>query len=340
MPDGRHPGVNGGWKNRRVLVTGAGGFIGSHVVEALVSADATVTAFVHYNARRDLGNLRHLDRHVLDALEVVAGDVRDSRMVRKAMHGQEAVFHLAALIGIPYSYDASDSYVQTNVIGTLNVLEGALAEGVGKVVHTSTSEVYGTAQYVPIDEKHPLQAQSPYSASKIAADKLAESYYLSFHLPVTTVRPFNTFGPRQSARAVIPTILAQLAAKAARVKLGSLAPVRDFTFATDTAQGLLAVGLADDAVGQVTNLGTGVGISVGDLFERCVEVTGQRGELEIEAERLRPEASEVMRLISDNSVAARVANWRPRVSLDDGLVATYEFIRMHPEAYTPDQYVV
>ena len=313
----------------RVLVTGAAGFIGSHLVEELVRSGADVTALVHYNSRGDRGNLDHLAPDVLAAVNAVRGDVRDAYFVRGVMHGKEVVFHLAALIAIPYSYGAPAAYVDTNVAGTLNVLQAARDLGVRRVVHTSTSEVYGTARYVPIDESHPLQAQSPYAASKIAADKLAESFHLSFGLPVVTVRPFNTFGPRQSRRAVLATIVSQVLA-GGPVRLGNLDPVRDLCFVTDTARGFMLAAQAPEAVGAVVNLGTGVGVRVGDLAELVFEVAGRRAEIQQEDARFRPDASEVMRLVASWSRAKELLGWAPRVPLREGVAATVEWFRAHP----------
>lgn len=329
-----------GFDGRKVLVTGAGGFIGSHLVEELVGAGARVTAFVHYNARSDVGNLAYVDAAVRDGVEIVFGDVRDPFMVRKAMQSQEVVFHLAALIGIPYSYHAPHSYVETNIHGTLNVVQAALDAGVSRVVQTSTSEVYGTAQYVPIDERHPLQGQSPYAASKIGADHLALSYFLSFGLPVALIRPFNTFGPRQSARAVIPTILSQLVRRCEVVRIGSLDPVRDFTYVKDTARAFLAVAESDAAVGEVTNVGSGTGVTIGELLDRCCALVGHRPALEAEASRIRPERSEVMRLLCNNEKAARLLGWRPQCSLDEGLRHTWKFVEAHAEIFRPERYSI
>jgi NAD dependent epimerase/dehydratase len=315
----------------RVLVTGAAGFIGSHLVETLVRSGAEVTALVHYNSRDDRGNLEHLPRDLLAAIKVLRGDVRDAYFMRSAMHNMDTVFHLAALIAIPYSYRAPAAYVDTNVIGTLNVLQAARDSGVQRLVHTSTSEVYGTARYVPIDEDHPLQAQSPYAASKIAADKLAESFHLSFGLPVVTVRPFNTFGPRQSRRAVLATIVSQVLA-GGPVRLGNLDPVRDLCFVTDTAQGFVLAAQSAEAIGSVINLGTGRGVRIGELAEAVFEVAGRRAEIHQEDQRFRPDASEVMRLIASWSRAEKLLGWAPRVSLRDGLAATVDWFRAHPPA--------
>jgi NAD dependent epimerase/dehydratase len=329
-----------GFHGKKVLVTGAGGFIGSHLVEALVEAGAKVTAFVHYNARSDVGNLAYVDPAIRDSAEILFGDVRDPFMVRKAVASQDVVFHLAALIGIPYSYHAPHSYVETNMLGTLNVMQAALDAGVARVVHTSTSEVYGTAQYVPIDEKHPLQPQSPYSATKIGADSLAWSYFASFGLPVATIRPFNTFGPRQSARAVIPSILAQLVQRAETLTVGSLAPIRDFTYVKDTVRGFLAIAESHATVGEVTNVGSGTGVTIQQIVDHCYELAGHRPKIAVDASRIRPERSEVMQLVCDNSKAARVAGWRPAHTLRDGLVQTLAFVEAHPHLFRPNRYTI
>jgi len=328
------------YKNLRVFVTGAGGFIGSHLVEALVDAGADVRALVRYTSRGKWGHLEQLAPEVRNSLEVLLGDVRDAQFMRKHIQGCHVVFHLAALIGIPYSYEASESYVDTNVRGTLNVLEAVRATGVQRVVVTSTSEVYGTALHTPIDETHPLQAQSPYSASKIAADKLAESYHLSFALPVVTVRPFNTYGPRQSARAVIPTIVSQLLARASQLHLGSLDPVRDLLYVKDTVRGFLRAGVVQQAVGRVINLGTGQGISIGDLSRVIMKVVGREVPIVEDAERIRPQASEVRLLIANAEVATRVLGWKPEVSLTEGLQKVAEYIGGNMGAYRVGSYAV
>jgi NAD dependent epimerase/dehydratase len=309
----------------KALVTGAAGFIGSHLTELLVEEGYDVKAFVHYNSNNNRYNLEYLPKETLDAIEVMPGEIADPFAVDKAVEGCDVVFHLAALIGIPYSYVAPGSYVSTNVTGTLNVLEACRKHGVGRVLHTSTSETYGTAQYVPIDEKHPMVGQSPYSATKIAADKLAESFWLSFRTPVTTVRPFNTYGPRQSMRAIIPTIIAQ-ALSGDTLKLGSLDPVRDLTFVTDTARGFLAASRSDKVIGEVVNLGVGDGPSIGQLVQRIGELLGKELIVEQDPARIRPANSEVMRLISNNDKARALMDWEPLVGLDDGLREVIKFI--------------
>ncbi|KUL34871.1 NAD-dependent dehydratase [Streptomyces sp. NRRL F-4489] len=327
------------WAGRKVLVTGAEGFIGSALVDLLVAAGAEVRAFVHYKPYAEKGNLaRYLEPG--GPVEMVAGDVRDAGRVMDAVAGCDTVFHLAALIGIPYSYDSPGAYVQTNVVGTENVAEACRRHGVRRMVHTSTSEVYGTALTAPISEEHPLQPQSPYSASKIGADMMALSHWHAFELPVTVVRPFNTYGPRQSARAVIPTILAQLHAGARQIKLGSLTPTRDFTFVTDTAAGFLALAGCDRALGQVVNLGSGREISIGALAEALIAASGRDAEVVVDADRLRPSGSEVERLLSDNSRAREWAGWQPRVSLKEGLARTSEWVAENVHLFRADRYQV
>lgn len=303
----------------KILVTGADGFIGSHLVEALVRAGHSVRAFVYYNSLGSWGWLDHCGEDVKGGFETFAGDIRDENGVRVAMAGCDTVLHLAALIGIPYSYHSPATYVDTNIKGTLNVLQAARDLGTARVVHTSTSEVYGTARTVPIDEEHPLQGQSPYSATKIGADQLALSFHRSFGTPVAICRPFNTFGPRQSARAIIPTVITQIAAGKRRLKVGNLAPTRDFTYVADTVAGFIALAGCDAAVGEVVNLGTGFEITIGDTIALIAEIMGAEIELEVEEQRLRPEKSEVERLLSDNSKALRLAGWKPALAGREGL---------------------
>jgi NAD dependent epimerase/dehydratase len=324
---------------RPVLVTGAGGFIGSHLVERLVEEGCRVRALTHYNSRNDWGLLELLPAETLAAVEVVSGDVTDPFAVRKAVKGCEVVYHLASLIAIPYSYEAPQSYVSTNVLGATNVMQACLDERVQRVVHTSTSECYGTAKYVPIDEAHPLQPQSPYSASKIGADAIAESYHRALGLPVATIRPFNAFGPRQSARAVIPTVIAQALA-GNEVRLGSLTPTRDFTFVTDTVDGFIRVGNANEAVGQVINVGSGREISIGDLAQLIFQLIGSSARIRGEDVRRRPEASEVERLLCDQRKAKALLGWAPRISLEDGLARTIEWFKSHRGRYKSDVYNV
>jgi len=328
------------WTGRRVLVTGADGFIGSHLVEALVREGANVRAFCLYNSNGSLGWLDRAAPEVREALDARLGDVRDARFVEACCDGVDVVFHLAALVAIPYSYVAPESFVDTNVRGTLNVLEAARRRGVGRVINTSTSEVYGTPDVLPITERHPLKGQSPYSATKIAADKLCEAYHCSFAVPVVTLRPFNTYGPRQSARAVIPTILSQLLSGRTRVRLGNLVPKRDLTFVGDTVRGFLAAGVTPGIEGETIQLGTGRAESVADVFRAACAATGTDATVEPAAERLRPDRSEVMVLQSDPSYAARRLGWRADVSLEDGLARTAEWMRANLHAFRPGEYAV
>jgi NAD dependent epimerase/dehydratase len=311
---------------KKVLVTGADGFIGSHLTEALLTAGADVRAFVYYNSFNSWGWLDTVPAEERRALDVFAGDVRDPNGVREAMRGIDVVFHLAALIGIPFSYHSPDSYVDTNVKGTLNVLQAARDLGTERIVVTSTSEVYGTARQVPIPETHPLQGQSPYSATKIGADKMAEAFNLSFGLPVITARPFNTYGPRQSARAFIPTIITQLLSGADEVHLGSLHPTRDLNFVTDTCAGFLALASCDAAVGRVVNIGSGTEISVGQVAEKLIEALRPKARIVTDAARKRPEGSEVERLVCDNSLIRELTGWAPSVPLDEGLRRTAKWL--------------
>jgi len=325
------------YQAKRVLVTGAGGFIGSHLVERLVMLGARVRCFVHYNA---LGTWGWLDQSPSrEDFEVIAGDICDRDTVSEAMQGVEVVFHLAALIAIPYSYHAPASYVRTNIEGTVNVLQAAREHGVERVVHTSTSEVYGTARYVPIDEGHPLQGQSPYSASKIGGDKVAEAFHLSFGLPVVTVRPFNTFGPRQSARAVIPTIVTQCLI-GETVRLGNLHPKRDLNYVVNTIEGFLLAATTPGAVGRVINLGSGQEISIGELVQVIARLMGKPVAVENDSVRLRREGSEVERLVADNTLAKTVLGWEPTVHLEEGLKRTIDWIRRHAERYGAGAYVL
>jgi dTDP-glucose 4,6-dehydratase len=323
---------------KKVLVTGAGGFIGSHLVEALVAAGATTTALVRYNSNSLIGNLEFLDRQTRAEVAIAAGNIEDADFVYRIAKGHDIVLHLAALIAIPYSYEAPRSYVRANIEGTLNVLEAARRYDIARGVHTSTSEVYGTALRAPIDETHPLQGQSPYSASKIAADKLAESYYRSFGTPVTTLRPFNTFGPRQSARAFIPTIISQALA-GGPIRLGALTPQRDMTFVADTVAGFLAAADVPGIEGETINLGTGETHTVGWFAERLLALIGADMPIVQEPQRLRPEGSEVLKLVSDNSLARLRLGWAPRVSLDDGLRRSIAFFRNHRMAHAEAAYV-
>jgi NAD dependent epimerase/dehydratase len=297
---------------KKILVTGADGFIGSHLTESLVAQGHDVRAFVLYNSFGSWGWLDHAEKNLRDSMDIFMGDVRDPNGVRTAMQDCDVVLHLAALIGIPYSYHSPDTYVDTNIKGTLNILQAARDLGVAKVVHTSTSEVYGTAQFVPISEQHPLQGQSPYSATKIGADQIAMSFYCSFETPVTIIRPFNTYGPRQSARAVIPTVITQIANGANQIKLGALHPTRDFSFVEDTVAGFIAGAEADDAVGEVINLGSAFEVSIGDTVNMIAEVMGRNIEVTSDEQRVRPAASEVERLYADNSKARELLQWTPQ----------------------------
>lgn len=326
-------------KDRRVLVTGAGGFIGSHLVEALVADGAKVRALVHYNSRNDWGELDRFPAATRSAIEAVSGDVRDPFFVDRVVEGVDTVFHLAALIPIPYSYLAPGEFVDTNVRGTLNVLEAVRRRGVRRMIHTSTSETYGTAQYVPIDEKHPLQGQSPYSASKIGADKLAESYERSFGTPVVTIRPFNTYGPRQSARAFLPTVLTQ-ALTGDEVKVGSLDPVRDMNFVSDTVAGFLAAALAEKVEGLTINLGSGRGVSMAELLEMALAATGRKVRVVTDGDRVRPERSEVRALIADATLAREALGWSPRLTLEEGVRRTAEWVAGNLERFKPERYNV
>jgi len=318
------------WQNKRVLVTGAGGFIGSHLVERLVELGASVRAFVHYNALGSWGWLDYSPHR--EHIEVVLGDLTDRDLVFRAARNVDVIFHLGALIAIPYSYHAPASYIRTNIEGTLNVLLAARDLKIPRLVHTSTSEVYGTARYVPIDENHPLQGQSPYSATKIAADKLAEAFYCSYGVPLVIVRPFNTYGPRQSARAVIPTIISQCLS-GDTVYLGHLYPTRDLNYVSDTVEGFLRAASADNALGETVNLGSGREISIGDLALLIARLIGKEVRLQTDERRRRPQKSEVERLLADNSKAKRLLDWEPRVSLEEGLLRTINWMREHLRRY-------
>jgi NAD dependent epimerase/dehydratase len=323
------------WNNKRVLVTGAGGFIGSHLAERLVEEGAQVRALVHYNS---LGRWGWLDRSPhLKEISVIAGDLTDRDRVQEAVRDREIVFHLGALIAIPYSYQAPISYVHTNIEGTLNVLQASKDEGVERMVHTSTSEVYGTAEYVPIDEKHPLRAQSPYAASKIGADKMAEAFHLSFRTPVTTVRPFNTFGPRQSMRAIIPTIIVQCLL-GRTIRLGNLYPTRDLNFVDNTVDGFLRAASESRAIGRTINLGSGREIQIGDLAALIAKMVGKPCQIESENQRLRPQGSEVERLLADNTLAQSLLQWQPQVTLEDGLSRTVAWIQDNLDFYHESAY--
>ena len=327
-------------KGKKVVITGADGFIGSHLTEQLVELGANVTALAQYNSFNSWGWLDTLDKNVLNNINVVTGDIREYDNMKRLIKGNDVVFHLAALIAIPYSYLSPMAYVRTNVEGTTNVLEACREYDIEKVIHTSTSETYGTALYVPIDEKHPMQGQSPYSASKIAADKMAESYYRSFNIPVATIRPFNTYGPRQSARAVIPTIISQILAGKKEIELGSLTPTRDFNYVKDTANAFIKIAESDKTVGEVINAGSNHEISIGDLVEKIINITGENVKIICDEERLRPEKSEVNRLWADNKKIKDLTDWKPNYSLDKGLKETIEWIRDNMNYFKTDIYNV
>jgi dTDP-glucose 4,6-dehydratase len=323
------------WQGKKVLVTGAGGFIGSHLCERLFSLGAHVRAFIHYNAAGRCGWLD--ESPVREEIEYHAGDITDQDSVDQAMKDQEVIFHLAALIAIPYSYSVPTSYLRANVEGTINVLQAARRHGAERIVHTSTSEVYGTARYVPIDEKHPLQGQSPYSASKIGADKMAEAFHLSYGVPVITVRPFNTFGPRQSTRAIIPTIILQTK-KGEEVRLGNLHPTRDLNYVDDTVSGFILAAECRQAVGMVLNIGSGQEISIGQLAVKIARLLGKEITIHQEECRVRPIASEVDRLCADSSLARRLLGWLPSYTLDEGLQKTIEWMNEHEQNSATDSY--
>ena len=324
------------WKGKKVLVTGADGFIGSHVTERLVAEGADVRAFCLYNSQGSFGWLDDATAEVRGKLDVRLGDIRDARFVEEACDGMDVVLHLAALIAIPYSYVAPESYVDTNVRGTLNVLEAVRRKKVGRMVHTSTSEVYGTPATLPIRETHPMNAQSPYAATKVAADQLALSYHRSFDVPVTVLRPFNTYGPRQSTRAVLPTILIQLLAGKKEVELGRLDPKRDLTYVSDTVDGFLRAATADAAIGESIQLGTNVAVSIAELFEAATRALGVKATVREKAERMRPDKSEVLVLLSDPALAKAKLGWEPKVSLEKGLALTAEWLKANQSRYKID----
>jgi NAD dependent epimerase/dehydratase len=327
------------WAGRRVLVTGAGGFIGSHLAETLVTAGASVRAFVRYTSRGDVGWLEYSDTHILREIEVFRGDLANPEAVAGAMEGREVVLHLGALIPIPYSYRHPREFVTANVEGTMNVLEAARRADVSRIVHTSTSEVYGTAQRVPIDEEHPLHPQSPYAATKVGADQLALSYQRSFETPVVVVRPFNTYGPRQSARAVIPTIVTQALSRDV-IDLGATDTTRDFLYVGDNVDGVLKAAAADHVVGEVINIGTGIEVSIGEVAERVLRLLGRDLPVIRDEQRLRPPDSEVERLVADTRKASRLLAWQPAVDLDDGLQRTIEWMTEWIDSYKPSIYNV
>ncbi len=329
------------WNGKKVLVTGAEGFIGSHLTERLVELGAEVTALVQYNSFNNWGWIDTFEKNVKDSLNVITGDVREYDNVKRMVSGQEVIMHLAALIAIPYSYLSPMAYVRTNVEGTTNILEACRDEkNIEKIVHTSTSETYGTALYVPIDEKHPMQGQSPYSASKIGADKMAESFYRSFNLPIATIRPFNTYGPRQSARAVIPTIISQILAGKKEIKLGSLTPTRDFNYVKDTAEAFVKIAESEKTIGEVINAGSNYEISIGDTAKKIIDLIGHDVKILCDEERIRPEKSEVNRLWADNTKIKNLTNWTPKYSIDEGLIETIEWIKNNMQYFKTDIYNV
>ncbi|MDT8286142.1 MAG: SDR family NAD(P)-dependent oxidoreductase [Elusimicrobiales bacterium] len=327
------------WRGRRVLITGGSGFIGSHLTEQLVRLGARVTALLEYTPYNDLGALKHVPRQVLSHIELVSGDLRDPEMVKKLLGKKDVVFHLGALVGIPYSYVNPREVFEVNALGTLNLLLAARDAGASKIVTTSTSEVYGTALYTPIDEKHPLQAQSPYSASKIAADKIAESFHRTYGVPVAVIRPFNTYGPRQSDRAIIPTIIAQAMTKKV-ITLGTLTPRRDLNFVLDTVDGFIKTAESPRSVGRVMNIGTGRDISVGELASGILRLMGSKARIRTANARKRPKGSEVMQLLCDNSLAADLIGWKPKTTLESGLKQTIDWMKAHSEGYAPDKYQI
>ena len=325
------------WSKKLVLVTGAGGFIGSHLTEHLVELGVNVKAFVRYNSRNDWGLLELLPKEKLDEIKVIMGDLKDADAVRHATKNIDIIFHLGSLIAIPYSYLHPRETIETNILGALNILMAAKENSIEKIIHTSTSEVYGTARYVPIDEEHPLQGQSPYSASKIGADKIAESFYRSFDLPIAIIRPFNTYGPRQSARAVIPTIITQVLTNE-KIFLGSLHPTRDYTYVKDVVEGFIKVAESPKSVGEVINIGSNFEISIGDLANKIISLIGKNAEIITDSARVRPQDSEVERLWCDNTKSKKILKWEPKISLDDGLKKTIEWISHNIELYKPELY--
>lgn len=323
---------------KKVLITGADGFIGSHLVEELLELGCNVRAFVFYNSFNYWGWLDTFPKEKLREIDIFVGDIRDPNAVRKAMENIEEVFHLAALVSIPFSYHSPDSYVDTNIKGTLNVLQAARDLGTKRVLITSTSEVYGTAQYVPIDEKHPFQGQSPYSATKIGADRIAESFYRSFDMPITIVRPFNTYGPRQSARAIIPTIIIQLLTGKEEIKLGSLTPTRDFNYVKDTVNGFIEIAKSYRTIGEEINIASQKEVSIGDLAQELIKQINPRAKIVLDKSRIRPEKSEVNRLLGSNEKIKRLTNWKPKYSLTQGLAETINWFESNLDKYKPDIY--
>ncbi|MGH4052851.1 MAG: NAD-dependent 4,6-dehydratase LegB [Clostridium sp.] len=327
-------------QGKKVLITGAEGFIGSHLTEKLMKLGADVTALVQYNSFNNWGWIDTFDKNIKENIKVVTGDIREYDGMKRIIKGQEVVFHLAALIAIPYSYLSPMAYVKTNVEGTTNVLEACREYGVEKIVHTSTSETYGSALYVPIDEKHPMQGQSPYSASKIGADKMAESYYKSFDMPIAIIRPFNTYGPRQSARAIIPTIISQILAGKTEIKLGSLTPTRDFSFVKDTAQAFIKVAESTKTIGEVINVGSNYEITIEDTVRKIIRIIGKDVKILCDDERIRPKNSEVNRLWADNTKIKQLTGWQPNYNIDKGLEATIEWIKNNMLYFKTDIYNV
>jgi len=327
------------WNDKKVIVTGAGGFIGSHLTERLISLGVEVTAFVRYNSRNDLGQLENLPEKKISQLNVIAGDLRDPDTVRKAVEDMDIIFHLGSLIGIPYSYVHPMEVIDTNIRGTTNVLMAAKDNDIEKIIHTSTSEVYGTARYVPIDEKHPLQGQSPYSASKIGADMVATSFYKSYELPVAIIRPFNTYGPRQSTRAVIPTIIMQSLSKKV-VQIGSLHPTRDYTFISDMIDGFIRVAEEKKSIGEVINIGSGFEISINDLAQKILRLSKSKANIKTDKKRIRPKNSEVERLWADSTKAREMLGWQPSIKLDDGLKRTIKWFSDHINEYRVGTYMI
>lgn len=325
------------WRGKRVLVTGAGGFIGSHLTDKLVESGADVRAFIRYNSRNDQGMVELLPTKVKEEIEVVVGDLRDSETVMGAVKGMDIVFHLAALIAIPYSYLRPREVVETNILGTLNVLNAVKDYEVEKIIHTSTSEVYGTAQYVPIDEKHPLHGQSPYSASKIGADALAESFYRSYNMPIAIIRPFNTFGPGQSARAVIPTIISQALTKE-QIFLGSLHPTRDYTYVDDLVEAFIKIVESPKSIGEIINVGSNIELSIGEIATRVLNMLGKNKQIVCDSRRLRPEKSEVERLVCDNAKAIKLLGWEPSIDFNEGLSRTVRWLSDHLSLYKSEFY--
>ena len=330
----------GFWQGRSVLVTGAGGFIGSHLTEALVCEGAHVRALVRYNSEGRRGFIDDFDPAVQASIEVISGTVEDPFAIRQAVQGCDTVFHLAALIGIPYSYVAPQHYVATNVLGTVNVLEACRSEGVRRLVQTSTSETYGTAQYAPIDELHPAVGQSPYAATKVASDQMALSYHKSFELPVTVLRPFNTYGPRQSMRAVVPSIMTQLLAGGDSIRVGSVDPKRDLNFVSDTVAGFLGIAQCDAAIGEAVNVGSGRTWSIGEVLGKIMVLAGREVSIVQDAQRVRPDASEVRLLLADIQKAERLFAYAPVVDLDTGLEATWNWLQANLHRFRPDRYAI